>query len=298
MSNMSLTDRALTRLQGMGSVAVISLASAASAPAQAVQAVPTPSITLERQLVTGHNESGWFTTEPVAGSVDGEVYGTLDEGFKLYGTAALPASEYMFNTRYIDERGYRAYGSYRTGVGLAWSGQVFGFQPTEQDRETGELLRASDRLVFNYEFTLQGAVGTNYRLSAGFSYYAPQDPKQIGYNASHTSASFGGGQITGWLTSPDPDNPVTAVTTTFKGTFIGEDRYGELDGEDLWWFIELTADSPSSTTTDLVLTVPRNSIDVGINAAPVPEPFAWSMALAGLGVVGLMARRRSARRHA
>ena len=289
MSSMNLTDRALSRLQAMGGVAVISLA--AAAPAQALPAA-TPSITLERQLVTGHNESGWFTTEPVAGSVGGEVYGALAEGFKLYGTASLPASEYMFNTR-----GGGGYGSYRTGVGLAWGGQVFGFRPAEQDSETGELLRASDRLVFNYEFTLQGAVGTNYRLSAGFSYDQPRNPADLGYSASHTYASFGGGQITGTLNPSDPDSPETAVTTTFKGTFIGDATYGDLYSQNIWWFVELTADSPNGTTTDLVLTVPTHSIDVGINAAPVPEPLAWPLALAGLGVVGLMARRRGLLRH-
>lgn len=299
MTSMNLTDRALSRLQGMGSVAVISLVAATSAPAHAVpQVEPSPSITLDRLMVTGHNASGWFTPQPVAGSVGGQAYGALDEGFKLHGSASLPASQYMFNTEYINEYGWRVFSSYRTGVGLAWSGQAFGLQAEQRDEQTGDLLSAGDKLVFNYEFTLQGAVGTSYRLSAGFTYDQPRDQKDYDYSVSHTYASFGDGQITGYLESPDPDNPVTAVTTTFKGTFVGQTIYYPPYSDNIWWFVELTADSPYGTTTDLLLTVPTHSIDVGINTAPVPEPFTWSLALAGLGVGGLMARRRGAHRHA
>lgn len=44
----------------------------------------------------------------------------------------------------------------------------------------------------------------------------------------------------------------------------------------------------------LRVTVPQNSIDIGMNALPVAEAQSYAMALAGLGVAGWMLRRRRA----
>ncbi|MFO1192278.1 MAG: PEP-CTERM sorting domain-containing protein [Rhodoferax sp.] len=45
-----------------------------------------------------------------------------------------------------------------------------------------------------------------------------------------------------------------------------------------------------------ILAQPQNVLQFGIIAAPVPEPESWALLMAGLGLVGYAAHRRSARR--
>ncbi|MFZ5527612.1 MAG: PEP-CTERM sorting domain-containing protein [Pseudomonadota bacterium] len=79
------------------------------------------------------------------------------------------------------------------------------------------------------------------------------------------------------------------------------------ENPDWYWFVVLEAHlseagvrstspgdpAPANMNGDFLrVVVPSNSIDVGVNAVPVPEAQSWAMALAGLGVAGLVASRR------
>jgi hypothetical protein len=45
-----------------------------------------------------------------------------------------------------------------------------------------------------------------------------------------------------------------------------------------------------------IISQPQNAMEFSFTAAPVPEPESWALLMAGLGLIGYAARRRSAAR--
>jgi hypothetical protein len=291
-SRPSLTSRLLDRLTSSAEMAVagVVLASAASS-AQAVVAIPEPTITLEGSVAKGHNSSGWFSHNTIPGTSGGQVAGALDEGFKLYGDISLPASSYMFNTyspALYD--GWGGYSSNATGVALVWWGkaQNLRFATYDYDEEGNWIqLSPGDRLAFNYEFTLAGESGSSVRLEAGFT---TQMPNFDAY-ASEPSFEFSQGRIDEYLDDAD------GGSATFTGTIQGQvlDQYSLSTFDEVYWVVKLIATQTYDPSSTLRLTVPQNSIDVALNQPPVtsvPEPEAITLVLSGLLATWVLGRRR------
>lgn len=291
-SSSSLTSRLLERLSASAGLAAsgVVLASAATS-AQAVVAIPQPTLTLEQSTAQGHNSSGWYSGNTIPGTAGGQVTGVLDEGFKLYGDIALPASSYMFNTYspFLYD-GWGGYSSNATGVALVWWGRALNLrQATYGEDETGSTVQLTpgDRLAFNYEFTLSGEAGTSVYLEAAFTNSAPE----FGPYVSTGWSGYSQGSVQEYLDEADEG------TATFTGTIEGNqlDAYSLNSFDEVYWVVKLVATQTYSPVSTLRLTVPQNSIDIALNQAPisaVPEPTTWSLVFSGLLATWALGRRK------
>ena len=246
--------------------------------------------------------SGWFTGELDESKAAGS---TLGMGFKLSGHNELTDSQ-LYNRSYhgcwdgiCDPSQLYYYRGDTTGIAFVWGGKV-----------TGELV-PGDELRAAYEFTIDwshtnpqvGAyddASVSWALTMGFANVAgaegPIGAREVLGNKRATNQTSGSLYDTG--------------ATTFQGEF-GAQYYSWDENPQWYWFVVLEAHlsesgprstypgdpAPYSMNGDyLRLTVPQHSIDIGMNAVPVPEPGAWPLAAAGLAVAGLLARRQRQRR--
>lgn len=133
-------------------------------------------------------------------------------------------------------------------------------------------------------------------------------------NWNITEAPSGNGPYVGWTLDPTItfhwNSPVNISSATFY--FDDADGYGGVSapasvtvdginfpiadpsGPSPFSFV---ANGLSFTGNDLVVTIQRNNAwvflsEVEFNAAPIPEPETYAMLLAGLGLLGFVARRR------
>lgn len=262
--------------------------------------VSTAALQADYSAVGTYSNSGFFTGELDETKASGS---TLGMGFKLSGEAEFADSE-LYSRRYAScyDGACDPYSLYysrgdTTGVAFVWGGKV-----------TGNLVDG-DQLKAAYEFSIDWRhtalptgydyASVNWTLHMGFANMAYTDgvtPQALRGNAR------GYTEVSGYLGTEE----------TGLHTFAGElsayhQAYSWEENPDWYWYVLLEAHlseagerwtspgdpAPASMNGDFLrVVVPGNSIDVGINAVPVPEAQSWAMALAGLGVAGLLAGRR------
>lgn len=265
--------------------------------------VSTAALQVDFSGSSTYSNSGFFTGEFDDSKATGS---TLGMGFKLSGESVFQDSQ-VYSRRYSScvDNVCDPYSLYyqrgdTTGTALFWGGKV-----------TGNLVHG-DRLKAAYEFTIDWThtdpqipkrsdyAWVNWGLTMGFANLAGRDPAEaltprlLMANRSYYNQTSGSLSDTG----------ATTLADEFGADYYD---YGGDGPHEWYWFVLLEAHlaeaGPNSTDPGdpapanmngdyLRLTVPQNSIDIGVNAVPVPEPESWAMGLAGLTVAGLLAKRR------
>lgn len=237
--------------------------------------------------------SVWHTgADGVSGTADDTSY-TLDLGITLndFASAAAtpvavaPQPSYLFTADAL-MTSFLA-GAADTGS-ITWN--IVGFDSVSQDR----LISTADA-----SFTGSNLTYTQFRTVAGqgATYLANVNPALSGAadTANNGSATF----VLADAGYAGNTGPVNAFGTNVGGS-TDFNNTGSL-GETLsFWMMSETVASGSTTTrvTNLNFggygwTLASNgNLSYGALAAPVPEAETWAMLLAGLGMVGMIARRR------
>jgi MYXO-CTERM domain-containing protein len=301
MNDFTLLQQARQLVQ-MGLIAALPLQALASTDEEFDTEPPLPPAVSTAQLhadyaaVGNYSNSGWFTGEPDSTKASAS---TLGLGFKLSGERVFQDSE-LYNRSYgwcsdgvCDASSLYYYRGDTTGIGFVWGGHVTGeFAP-------GDQLKAAYEFMVDWTHTPTGAgydyAGVYWSFKLGFS-STPHVPERYQSgpasrgSSNETYGSFsepGVYQVEGLLSSYDaPDY------TSDSGWYWFAQLTFELQESGVRW-TNYGDPAPASINGDyLRVVVPTNSIDVGVNAVPVPEPESWGLALAGLAVAGALVRRQ------
>ena len=184
----------------------------------------------------------------------------MGEGFKLYGNATLSHAV-------VGRIGANFSSNAVYGVAFAWVGSFI------------ESLRVGDNLALHHDFSLActGAASVSWALHAGFLQSSDR-PYVPGLYASTGSGFSSDSTASGNLTDPG--------THQLSGAMIGADLHesafplSEFDSPaPTLWAIVLSTEwcdgdrfSALKSGDSLVVTVPQNSIDAGLNRAPGNSP--------------------------
>lgn len=262
--------------------------------------VSTAALQADFSSVGTYSNSGFFTGELDESKASGS---TLGMGFKLSGQTEFHDSQ-LYNRLYgscwdgvCDASTLYYDRGDTTGVAFVWGGKVTG---TLVD---GDQLKAAYEFTLDWTHTVPTGLGydyasVNWALTMGFA------------NASGVEGSVGIRDILGNRRGYNSTSGSLYDTgaTTLTGELSAQHYAYEWEENPEWyWFVMLEAHlneagpswtgygdpAPGSINGDVLrVTVPQNSIDIGVNAVPVPEPESWAMGVAGLTVAGLLANRR------
>ncbi|MCB1748851.1 MAG: hypothetical protein H6977_13075 [Gammaproteobacteria bacterium] len=278
--------------------AVVALPLACAAPQASAAALALGDLLLEESYVGYWNASGFFTevgfvdnetsdwvslgSAPDGASIGGE---SLGNGLKLYGQATM-LDNYLgvVGDDQWDNSGNVAY-----GVAFAW---------------TGSLAQApvdGDHLEFAYEFDIglsdnqNAGTSVSWELRAGLFDVCcgPWVPGPYAYPPVWETVAY--------------DNVQGGESRSFSGTAMSSELYPS-EGVDYAWAVVLTTywydpdafdgnyQFSSGSGDTLIVTVPMNSIDVGLNAVPnaVPVPAAAWLFGSAVFALGARVRRRAA----
>lgn len=232
------------------------------------------------EIATSNDENEYIPigTTPEGSTVGGEVLG---DGFKLYGSSTMSDSE----LGQIGNDPYANSGNVATGLGFVWIGSL---QNAPQE---------GDKLVFDYEFDISFTDNNNTGSSVYWEIHAGIFPA---YDDDAQSFAEPFSSIQSYSYSAD-GGVETAGTTRIEGTAESDEVYLEEGAEYFWgvWLVTEWYDSDDyqaqKSGDTFTVTVPTNSIDVGLNAAPggtttVPAPF--GVGLLGFGALMFGARLR------
>lgn len=261
--------------------------------------VSTAALQADHSAVGTYSNSGFFTGELDESKATGS---TLGMGFKLSGQAEFTDNQ-LYSRRYAScyDGACDPYSLYysrgdTTGVAFVWGGKV-----------TGNLING-DQLKAAYEFSIDWS---HTPLPTGYDYASVSWALTMGFaNAAGVEGQVGIREILG--NKRGYNSTSGTLYDTGLAMLTGElsaqhYAYEWEENPDWYWFVVLEAHlseagvrwtspgdpAPANMNGDFLrVVVPNNSIDVGVNAVPVPEAQSWAMALAGLGVAGLAASRR------
>jgi hypothetical protein len=301
--NASFLERAQT-LAAQGNLlarASVALPLACAAGSVSADVITSQDLILETSYVGYWQPSGFFTEVaftdnesgdyiPLGQVPDGSTVGgaTLGNGLKLFGQSTM-SDDFLGNVGddIFDNRGNQAF-----GVAFVWAGSV------------ARPLAEGDRLSLGYTFDIGvtdnqglGQSSVFWELRAGIfeqccdPYVGEVFSFPPAYDTIASGEVLGGQQLTisgiaeTWeLFSVDPEASYgwAILLTTYwndPDAFDGIPQFGSASGD------------------TLSVTIPMDSIDVGVNAipgtAPVPVPAAAWLFGAGLAALGGVVRRRS-----
>lgn len=247
-----------------------------------------------------YSNSGFFTGELDEAKAQAS---TLGMGFKLSGQSQFDDSQ-LYKRYYSGcyDGACDPYSLYysrgdTTGQAFIWGGKVTG------NLIDGDQLKAAYEFTIDWTHTPRPDAGpydqawVSWALTLGFSNMAyaeqPVEPQWLKGNARSSSSTS--------------DSLYDTGATTFTGELSAQHYAYDWEEQDIYWFVLLEAHlnepgprwtwpgdaAPANINGDFLrVTVPQNSIDVGVNAVPVPEAEGYVMGLAGLGVLGLLLRGR------
>ncbi len=208
-------------------------------------------------------------------------------------SSALPAGWF------INEIGTSATvnGSYSAGTGSANTGDIYSFGAAgSSDRALGSLLSSSFTGTFGASFTnlasssitslLISYQGEQWRLGAtgradrlAFQYSTDATSLTTGTWTDFTALDFSSLVTTGTVGALIGDTNTATVTSTLSGLNLATNST-------VW--IRWTDINASGSDDGLAV----DNFSLTATLAPVPEPSSYALLLAGLGVVGMLARRR------
>lgn len=230
---------------------------------------------------------------------DGEMqFAPLAGGVKLWGATG----EANLNSFLTGQTNWSGQPIYFEGVSMGWWGTLDGTfvgDRWEYDEAAEEdIFIAGDHMTLAYEFSVQQSTGINFSYEFLLHVGQGGDPSQAYWTSNHATGIFRAEGGEGWGIEL-PDLNETSVSGVVRFEAFSWDMEPTLFSGS--WKLSLVVRPQNlwewDSSDSLAVVVPGNSIDMGVNVVPIPEPATFALIGGGAALLGaFLLRWRRVRR--